>query len=300
MSRHTVRPPAGPSILLLGPAVLLFGAFALLPMLGVLALSFTKWDGLGQPTYTGFANWQRMTHDPLLPKAALLSLIVMVLSWLIQTPTSLLLGVFVAARSRYRAVLAACFFLPLLLSAAAISIIWRDLLDPSFGLGATLAGQTHLDWLNQQWLGDDKLAVLTVTLVLSWQFIPFHTLLYQAGTRQIPASIYECATLDGAGPAQRFFRLTLPQLRHTIVSSTTLILIGSLTSFDIVFVLTGGGPGEATRILPLHMYLTGFTRYDMGYASAIAVVLLLFGLVISATLIRLTGFSGMQSQQEGA
>jgi raffinose/stachyose/melibiose transport system permease protein len=300
MSSRPRRPSTGPSPLLLGPAMGLFGLFALLPMVGVVVLSFTHWDGLGSPAFDGLANWRTMVHDPLLPKAAALSLIVMALSWAVQTPISLLLGVFVAGRARYRAVMAACFLVPLLLSSAAISIIWRDLLDPNFGLGATMSSQLHLGWLNQQWLGDDRLALLTVTLVLSWQFIPFHILLYQAGTRQIPVSIYESATIDGASPRAQFRYLTLPQLKNTIVSSTTLILIGSLTSFDIVFVLTGGGPGEATRILPLHMYLTGFSRYDMGYASAIAVVLLLFGLLLSATLVRLTGFSSMRSTQEGA
>jgi raffinose/stachyose/melibiose transport system permease protein len=289
----------GPSTLLLGPAVLLFAAFALLPMLGVAALSFTHWDGLGSPTFAGLANWRGLGHDAVLPKAALLSLIVMAVSWAIQTPVSLLLGVFFAGRPRYRAVMAAGMFLPLLLSSAAISIIWRDMLDPSFGIGAGLSQRPHLGWLDQPWLGDEHLALLTVTFVLSWQFIPFHTLLYQAGTRQIPAAIFESATLDGAGPFQQFRHITLPQLRHTMVSSTTLILIGSLTSFDIVFVLTGGGPGDATRILPLHMYLTGFSRYDMGDASAIAVVLLAVGLLVSGVLVRVSGFSSMQSTQEG-
>jgi raffinose/stachyose/melibiose transport system permease protein len=297
--RHTSR-ATGPSTLLLGPAVALFAGFALLPMIGVVVLSFTSWDGLGSPTFTGLANWRNLGHDPLLPEAALLSLIVMALSWVIQTPISLLLGVFVAGRARYRAVMAACFLLPLLLSSAAISIIWRGMLDPSFGLGASLADQLHAGWLNQPWLGDERLALLTVALVLSWQFIPFHMLLYQAGTRQIPASLFESATLDGASAVQQFRWITLPQLRNTVVSSSTLILIGSLTSFDVVFVLTGGGPGDATRILPLHMYLTGFVRYDMGYASAIAAVLLAVGLLVSTVLVRVTGFRSMRSTQEGA
>ena len=292
-------PSGGPSALMLGPAMLIFAGFALLPMIGVVVLSFTRWDGLGSPTFAALDNWRTLGRDSLLPKAALLSVLVMALSWLIQTPVSLLLGVFVAGRARYRAVLGACCFLPLLLSSAAISIIWRNLLDPTFGLVANVSEQPHLGWLDQPWLGDERLALLTVTFVLSWQYIPFHVLLYQAGTRQIPVSMFESATLDGAGRLQQFRYITLPQLRHTIVSSTTLILIGSLTSFDIVFVLTGGGPGDATRILPLHMYLTGFVRYDMGEASAIAVVLLLGGLLVSTTLVRASGFGSMQSTQAG-
>jgi raffinose/stachyose/melibiose transport system permease protein len=298
--RQPPRATTGPSTLLLTPAVALFTAFALLPMAGVVALSFTRWDGLGTPVFAGLANWRGMAHDTLLPRAALLSLVVMVLSWALQTPVSLLLGVFVAGRARYRAVLAACFLLPLLLSSAALSIVWRSLLDPSFGLAASLSSRSGLGWLDQPWLGDGRFALLTVSLVLSWQFIPFHTLLYQAGTRQIPPAMVESATLDGASRAQLFRHITLPQLRHTVVSSSTLILIGSLTSFDVVFVLTGGGPGDATRILPLHMYLTGFSRYDMGYASAIAVVLLAAGLLVSTVLVRASGFSSMRSTQEGA
>jgi raffinose/stachyose/melibiose transport system permease protein len=283
-----------PSALLLGPAMAIFGCFALLPMLGVAALSFTKWNGLGTPVFAGLSNWARLGQDPLLLKAIALSLIVMAGSWVLQTPISLLLGTFVAGHQRYRAVLAAGYFVPLLLSSAAISIMWKDMLDPDFGLFAGTG------WLNQQWLGGQHLVVFTVIFVMAWQYIPLHILIYQAGVRQIPRSLYESAVLDGAGRIEQFRYITLPQLRNTIVTSTTLILVGSLTSFDIVFVLTGGGPGTATRILPLHMYLTGFQRYDMGYASAIAVVLLLFGLLASLSLVRFTGFGRMRSTQEGA
>jgi len=282
-----------PSTVLLTPVLLLFGAFALLPMLGVVVLSFTKWDGLGSPVFAGLANWTRIGHDDLLLNAVLLSVLVMIGSWLFQTPVSLLLGVFVAGAQRYRSAMAATFFLPMLLSSVAISIMWRDMLDPNFGL---FAGGGPL---NQQWLGGQTLSLITVVFVLSWQYIPFHVLIYQAATRQIPKSMYESAVLDGAGRAKQFWHITLPQLRHTMVTSTTLILVGTLTSFDIVFVLTGGGPGTATRILPLHMYLTGFSQYDMGYASAIAVVLLVSGLVISTALVRFSGFGSMESTQEG-
>ena len=90
-----------------------------------------------------------------------------------------------------------------------------------------------------------------VVFVIAWQFIPFHTLLYQGGVRQIPASMYEAAQIDGAGRVRQFFSITIPQLRYTIITSSTLMLVGSLTYFDLIFVLTGGGPGDATRILPL-------------------------------------------------
>lgn len=108
-------------------------------------------------------------------------------------------------------------------------------------------------------LGDPDWALYTVVFVVSWQYVPFHTLLYQGAARQVPASLYEAATIDGAGGFQQFLRITLPQLRYTVVTSSILMPVGSLTTFDTVLILTNGGPGAATRILPLYIYDTGFT-----------------------------------------
>ncbi len=135
--------------------------------------------------------------------------------------------------------------------------------------------------------------------VIAWSFIPFHALLYQAGVRQIPVQLYEAARLDGAGAVRQFWSITIPQLRYTIITSSTLILVGSLTYFDLIFVLTQGGPGDATRILPLDMYLTGFRSFDMGGASVIATILVVVGLAMSLGLNRISGSHRMESQQEG-
>ena len=193
----------------------------------------------------------------------------MFFSFIIQAPISLLLGVFTAAGQKYRAALAVLYFVPLLLSSAAVAIAFKALLDPNFGLGAGLG----LPILAQDWLGNSDLVLFVVVFVIAWQFVPFHTLIYQGGVRQIPASLYEAAQIDGAGRVQQFFNITLPQLKYTIITSSTLMVVGSLAYFDLVFVLTGGGPGYATRLLPLHMYLTGFKANDMGAASALGVIL---------------------------
>ena len=135
--------------------------------------------------------------------------------------------------------------------------------------------------------------------VIAWSFIPFHSLLYQAGARQIPIQLYEAARIDGANGWQQFWHITIPQLRYTIITSSTLILVGALTYFDLIFVLTQGGPGNATRILPLDMYLTGFRSFDMGGASVIGVILVVIGLAMSLGLNRATGAHRMESQMEG-
>ncbi len=153
--------------------------------------------------------------------------------------------------------------------------------------------------LAKNWLGNPDLALYAIIVVIAWQFIPFHTLLYQAGARQIPAVLYEAASIDGAGKIQQFFYVTLPQLKYTVISSTILILTGSLTYFDVIFVMTGGGPGYATRILPLQMYITAFQNTELGYGSALAVLLAVAGVALSLFLLWVTGFGRMESQAEG-
>jgi raffinose/stachyose/melibiose transport system permease protein len=277
------------------PALAMFLLFGVVPLVGVLALSFAQWDGLGAIHTAGLSNWRSVLSDPGLPHSVLVTFEVMILSWAVQTPMSLLLGVFLAGRQRYRAFLAVLYFIPLLLSSAAIAITYKALLDPNFGLGAGL----HVGFLTQDWLGNSTLALGVVIFVVSWQFIPFHSLIYQGGVRQIPTSMYEAASIDGAGRVRQFFSITLPQLKYTIITSSTLMVVGSLTFFDLIFVLTAGGPGDATRVLALDMYKRGFQANLMGPASVIAVMLVLLGLVLALVLRRLGG-STTASQQEGA
>lgn len=293
-SRRTLE--KGPSGWLAVPALAFFTLFAILPLLGVLFLSFTRWDGLGEIKLDGLSSWQTVLADPVTGNALLVTAKIMFSSFIVQAPISLLLGVFTAASQKYRAALAVLYFVPLLLSSAAVAIAFKALLDPNFGLGPGLG----LPFLAQDWLGNSDLVLFVVVFVIAWQFVPFHTLIYQGGVRQIPTSLYEAAQIDGAGRIQQFFNITLPQLKYTIITSSTLMVVGSLAYFDLVFVLTAGGPGYSTRLLPLHMYLTGFKANDMGAASALGVILVVIGLALALFLQRLGGKNRNASQLEGA
>ncbi|MFI1412622.1 carbohydrate ABC transporter permease [Streptomyces sp. NPDC020707] len=278
------------------PALVIYVGFAVIPLVGVFALSFTTWDGIGAIHVSGLTSWRAVLTDPGLPHALGVTFMVMVVSWLVQTPVCILLGTFMAGRQRYRALLGVVYFVPLMLSSAAIALAYKALLDPNFGLGAGLKIQV----LSQDWLGRPWLAFGVVVFVVSWQFIPFHSLIYQGGVQQIPKSLYEAAQLDGAGRIRQFFSITLPQLKYTIITSSTLMVVGSLTFFDLIFVLTEGGPGDATRVLALDMYKRGFQASLMGPASAIAVILVLVGLALALLLRRLGGRDAGASQLEGA
>jgi raffinose/stachyose/melibiose transport system permease protein len=276
------------------PALLIFVALGVVPLIGVLVLSFSTWDGIGTIKLSGLTSWKATFKDPGLPHALWVTFQIMAFSWVVQTPLSILIGVFLAAHKRYRSLLAVLYVIPLLLSSAAVSITYKALLDPNFGIGTGLG----IDALNQDWLGDSTLAMGVLIFVVSWQFVPFHSLIYQAAVRQIPTSLYEASQIDGAGRVRQFFSIILPQLKYTIITSSTLMVVGSLTFFDLIYVLTAGGPGDATRALALEMYQTGFQANLMGPASAIAVILVLVGLIL-ALLLRRLGGRGDESQLEG-
>jgi xylobiose transport system permease protein len=269
------------------PGVLFFAFFALAPMVLALYLSFTKWNGLGDPEPVGLANWRKLIQDPRLTQSLTVTVLLTVVSWAFQTVLSLLLGVWAAGRQRNRAVLSAVFFVPFLLSSTAIALLFYALLDPNFGI---VRGDT---------LGTTSGAFLAIVFVGGWQFIPFHTLIYQGGARQIPEVLYQAAAMDGAGRYRQFFSITLPQLRNTATTSSVLMIVGSLTYFETVLILTQGGPGTDTAILPYLMYEAGFKSYDFGYASAVASFLVVAATALSLVLVRLTGFGTMRSTREG-
>lgn len=289
MSARSQRPGFGWA----APATVFFVAFGILPIAVVAYLSLTRWNGLGSPEWAGLENWRALPDDADALNGIKVTLLLTLLSWLIQTPLSLLLGVWASGRQRSRAVMSTVFFLPLLLSTAAIALTWLSLLDPNFGLAASLGGS------DASLLGSPTRALYVVAFVIAWQFVPFHTLLYQAAARQIPTSMYEDAELAGANTLRQFFAITLPQLRNTIIASSVLIVVGSLTYFESILLLTGGGPGTATRALPLHMYVKGFVGFDMGFASALAVLLVAVGTLLSVLIVRSTGYHRMTSDREG-
>jgi xylobiose transport system permease protein len=284
-----------PGFLWAVPAAVFFGLFAIVPLIMVVVLSFASWDGLSDPEFAGLDNWKKLFDDPVMIKSLWLSVLITVLGVVVQTPLSILLGVWAAGHQRNRAVLSAIYFVPMLLSIAAVSVLWRAVLDPNFGVPA------QAKWL----FGDGNLfgmqtsAIGVLVFVSTWQFTPLHTLIYQGAARAVPQVLYQAAQIDGAGTVRQFFHITLPQLRNSIITSMILMVVGGLTTFDTVLILTQGGPGSDTTISAYYMYQKAFKSFDYGAASAIALLLVLVSTVISLIVVRLSGYDKMRSTMEG-
>jgi xylobiose transport system permease protein len=289
--RHVGRPSFAWAV----PATIFFGLFALVPMVLVALLSFTDWNGIGSPQFNGLANWTALATDPTMLSSIWITLLLTALGVITQTPLSILIGVWAAGHQRNRAVLTAIYFVPLLLSSAAISVLWRALLDPNFGIPA------QFKWLfgDGNLFGHQATAIGVLTFVGMWQFTPLHTLIYQGGARAIPPVLYQAAEIDGAGRVRQFFSITLPQLRNTIVTSLILMITGGLTTFDTILILTNGGPGTDTTNTAFYMYTSAFQSFQFGRASAIALVLVVVSTAISLVVVRVTGYGKMRSTMEG-
>ena len=297
------RPAASPSVSTVGrpgfawalPAALFFTLFAIVPLVMVAVLSFMSWNGLGSPQWVGTDNWSRLWDDPVMLKSVWLTLLLTALGVVIQTPLSILLGVWAAGYQRNRAVLSVIYFIPLLLSATAVSVLWRALLDPNFGIPADAS------WLfgDGNLFGEQATAIGVLAFVSTWQFTPFHTLIYQGAARSIPQVLYQAAEIDGAGRYRQFFHITLPQLRNSMITSMILMIVGGLTTFETVLILTQGGPGTDTTISAYYMYDKAFKGFDFGAGSAIALALVVAATIISLVVVKVSGYDKMRSSMEG-
>jgi len=288
-----------PSFLWSLPTITYFTLFAIVPLGVVVWLSFHSWDLIGPVTGVGTENWRSVFKDPIFINGFKVMIILTALGVLTQTPISLLIGVWAAGHERNRAVLAALYFLPLLMSTLAISVVWGSLLDPTFGLPGELSFLRAGIFNHGYLFSTQPTAIGVLTFVGMWQWTPFHTLIYQGGARNIPEVLYQAAAIDGAGRVRMFFHITLPQLRNTMITSMVLMVAGGLTTFDTILILTQGGPDTSTTSTSYYMYEKAFQSFQFGNASVIAVVLAVVTVVISLIAVRISGWDKMRSTQEG-
>lgn len=265
------------------PAVLVYAVFLLFPLLASLGISFTEWDGTSLPLFSGVSNYLRMFSDPVFWIALGNNAILMLFYTLLPISVGLLLCSFLydTRSNSERSVLRILFFLPYIMPMAVLGVVWRWLYNPAFGPIDQVLRAIGLPQLAMSWLGDFTWALPAVGLVATWYFFGFCLVLFIAGLQRMDPSLLEAADLDGSSRRQKFMRITLPGLRPELRIALLLTVIASLKAFDLVYVMTQGGPGTSTMVTNIFMYKQGFDLHYFGYASSVAVFSMLIVLGIN-------------------
>ncbi|MDR3336372.1 MAG: sugar ABC transporter permease [Treponema sp.] len=271
----------------LSPAIIIMIVFIAYPIIDSFIISTTEWNGVNpNRKFVGMENWITLAKDPDFWTSFRNNLTIMFVSLLTQGILAMALATFLDIMGRKGIVFKVVWFLPYLISSVAIGILFKFVLDANFGMFAAISrafGGGSVDLL-----GRAGYALFAVIGVVSWQYTPFYMILYLAAYGTIPVELYEAASIDGATRNQYFWRVSLPLLRPTIISGATVCIIGSLKYFDLIYVMTGGGPGVSTDLMATMMYRTSFVKNVMGYGAAIAggmfILITLIALVVVTTL----------------
>lgn len=263
--------------------LLLIAGFNLVPCLWGVGLSFFRYDAIAPARWVGLANYQRLVHDPTVSAALAATLQYAVGA----VPLSLVLGLAIALALderwfRGKTAARTLFFLPNVISLVAVAFVWEWLLNPEYGLANHALRALHLP--PQKWLSDPAWAMPCVVLVQVWHGLGFSVIVFLAGLQGIPEVYYEAARLDGATRLRQVRHVTLPLLLPTVMFLSIMGFIGAFQVFQSVFIMTGGGPADATRVIVYYLWQVGFERLELGYAAAIAV--LIFAAVLALTLIQ--------------
>lgn len=286
MKKRGIRSAIEPYLYIL-PIVILSGVLIYYCIGFTAAASFTDWDGLGtEMDFIGLSNFKKLFQDNAFWISVKNNLIFFVGTVFTQAVLGLFIAVLLKTRIKGANVYKAIFFLPIAMAPAIIAAIFRIILDPNVGsLNQTLKG-LGLDFMAQSWLGDPKWALFSIILVNIFQWMGFSMIIYYAGLMSIPDDIYEAARIDGAGFWQQLFRITIPMLKGTTSVLITLGIVGSLKTFDIVMLLTRGGPGRSTEFMATLLYKSAMEEFNGGYSAAVGVMLLIIAIIMSGVQLR--------------
>lgn len=269
------------------PAFLLYIVFAILPALHTLYLSFYEWDGVGAATPAGLRNYASVFTDPHLRGALVHAVVLVVFFAFLPILLGLLLtGLLSRHRRRGMTAFRVLFFLPYVVPMVAVGITWRWMYADD-GVVNQVLRVVGLGGVAQAWLGSFRLALPAVGLVGTWTLTGLCMMLFLSGAQKVDPALYEAATLDGAGPVREFTTVTLPALRGEIAVALTVTVIAALASFDVVYVTTNGAPGDTTTVPGLLVYRLAFTDGQVGLASALAIALTVFIMLVVLAINRL-------------
>ncbi len=267
--------------LFVAPPVILFLMFTLIPMIMAIGMSFTKYDVINPPTFAGLDNFRKLLRDEFFWIAMKNTCVYTLLYVPLVLLLSLGAALFLNAEQKFVGLFRTLFYLPVLSSTVATATLWFWILNPQMGL---LNGILKIFGVpNQAWLYDSRLAMISIVMMSLWAGFGGNMMIFLAGLKGIPTAYYEAARIEGAGRWQMFLKITMPSITKTTFLVSTMLIIGTFQVFDQAYVLTKGGPGNATITLVYYIYNSGFKNLNMGYASSMSLVL--FVIILLMTLL---------------
>jgi raffinose/stachyose/melibiose transport system permease protein len=262
-------------VFFVGPALLILLAFGLIPIVYNFIMSLYRTNLLSPGIFLGLKNYEILFRDPVFQQSLKNNISLVFGSLIAHFLLALLLANILFTGFRGNNFFQSVFFLPSVVTGVAIGLTWIFMFSSRFGLVNSILGILHLAQFQRSWLADKDTAMFAIIITVMWQYVGYHVALQLAAMRNIPSELFEAAALDGASEWQQFIRITLPIIKPVLKVDAILIITGSLKFFDLVYVMTSGGPNHATEVLSTYMFLEGFRNLHYGYASAIANILLL-------------------------
>lgn len=263
------------------PTLVLFCTIVLVPIFVSSYYSLLDWNGVGKGTFIGLHNYVEMFTNVRMLNSIKNSLLFAGASLLIQLPVSLLLALILASSVKGEGFYRTVYFIPVLISTVVIAQLWSKIFNADYGLLNTLLKNIGLSNLVQDWLGQQKTALICSFIPTLWQYVGYHMLLMYAGAKSISQDIYEASRIDGASSVRTAFSITIPLMKPILKVCLVFSMIGALKIFDLVYVLTNGGPFFSTEVPSTLMYTTIFDTYRYGYGSAISVFIILECLIFT-------------------
>ena len=270
------------------PALLLYLVFMVYPFFQSIYLSFTSWNGASPvKEWIGLDNYRALIRDPMLWLSLRHNLIWVIVGTVAPIVIGMGLALLLWQRPKGFTLFRTVYFMPQVLSTVVIGIVWNWIYNPIFGILNTGLDAVGLEGVSRGWLGDPDVALYAVLVAAIWATIGFTFVIFLAGLQNVSKDLLEAATIDGANAWQRFWNVTVPQMAGVINIVVAFLLIGGFNVFDIIFVMTGGGPANATEVIATYTYKEAFTQNNIGYASTLSLVMTVISLIASVTFIRL-------------
>lgn len=266
------------------PAFVLYAFFVIIPVFWSAYYGFFDWKGIGAAKFIGLDNYVEVIQDPIFWKSFKNNMLIVAASVFGQVPIALVLAILLMKSTLFQRIIRASIFMPMVLSSVVVGIIWGYIYHPQIGILNFLLENLGLASWKKAWLSDPKISMYAIMVPIIWNFIGPYMIMFIAALQNISPEIDDASQIDGVGPVRKLFVITLPMIWDTIKVAVVLCISGSLKAFDLIYVMTGGGPAHSTELLASYMYNNTFNVFRYGYGSAVstAIIILSMALIVGS------------------